>query len=102
MDESNWVQRDKITELDKLKKITFDSLILPDTREKRELVQSMTKVCPVGKNNGLQDYKQAKLAGNSKIFFTSFLVHAIYFKKLLITIRYLIACRNAREMKWKG
>ena len=42
MDESNWVQRDKITELDKLKKITFDSLILPDTREKRELVQSMT------------------------------------------------------------
>ena len=60
------------------------------------------KVCPVGKNNGLQVYKQAKLAGNLKIFFTSFVVRAIYFKELLITIRYLIACGNAREMKWKG
>ena len=56
----------------------------------------------MGKNNDLQVYKQAKLAGNLKIFFTSFVVRAIHFKKLFTPIWYLIACGNAREMKWKG
>ena len=66
------------------------------------LIPYTCKVCPVGKNNDLQVYKQAKLAGNLKIFFTSFVVRAIYFKKLFTPIVYLDGCGNEREMKRKG
>ena len=57
------------------------------------------KACTESKHNDPRVLKKQELAENLKMFFATFLVHAIYFKKLLTTLQYNNGCEIKREMK---
>ena len=58
--------------------------------------------CGISNETNFIDYKIYKLAGNLKILPSSFEVHAIMFKELLITFQYMEACLNERKKKRQG